>query len=72
MLHYSRDVFKNGAVLFFGKQPEKIFDTAVIRCVAFDGDSKTYIIDDKTFGGPLFLQYLQTINWLKTKAKCTL
>lgn len=54
MLHYSQGVFKNGAVLFFGKQPQKIFDIAVIRCVAFDGDSKTHIIDDKTFGGAPF------------------
>jgi len=35
--------FKNGAVLFFGKQPELIFDKAVVRCVAFKGTDKSMI-----------------------------
>ena len=60
-------VFKNGAVLFFGKTPQDFIETAVIRCVAFDGPDKRYIIDDKIFGGPLYVQYKEAISWLKTK-----
>ncbi|MCD4698481.1 MAG: HTH domain-containing protein [Bacteroidales bacterium] len=60
-------VFKNGAVLFFGETPEKHFSYAVLRCVAFEGITKRYIRDDKTFGGPLFNQYLQALDWLKIK-----
>lgn len=63
----SPKVFKNGAVWFFGRQPDQLFDTAVVRCIAFEGDSKTYIIDDKTFGGPLYVQYQQAMQWLKQK-----
>jgi ATP-dependent DNA helicase RecG len=59
--------FKNGAVLFFGKQPESIFDKAVVRCVAFKGTDKRFIIDDKFFGGSLYSQYTKAIQWLKEK-----
>jgi len=44
---------KNGGVLFFGKSPEQFMETAVIRCIKFDGTNKTHIVDDKMFGGPL-------------------
>lgn len=60
-------IFKNGAVLFFGNKPQDFIETAVIRCVAFDGQDKRYIVDDKIFGGPLYVQYKQAINWLKGK-----
>ena len=59
--------FKNGAVLFFGQQPETILDRAFIRCIAFDGTDKRFIIDDKPFGGNLFQQYQQAMHWLKGK-----
>lgn len=39
---------KNGAAMFFGKQPERKFPHAVTRCVLFKGTNKVYIIDDKT------------------------
>lgn len=42
-------LFKNGAVLFFGKQPEQIFEKAIVRCVAFKGRDKRFIVDDKFF-----------------------
>ena len=61
------DKFKNGAVLFFGKQPEVIFENAVVRCVSFKGLDKRYIIDDKSFGGSLYTQYTKAIQWLKEK-----
>ena len=59
--------YKNGSVLFFGKAPEKIFDTAVIRCVAFEGTDKVQIFDDKIFGGALMNQYRGAMQWLKQK-----
>ena len=58
---------KNGAVLFFAKEPERFFEKAVIRCVAFDGLDKRYIIDDKIMTGTLFQQYSQSMVWLKSK-----
>lgn len=59
--------FKNGAVLFFGKQPENIFDKAITRCIAFQGTDKRFIIDDKPYGGNLYQQYRQAMQWLKGK-----
>lgn len=59
--------FKNGAVLFFGKQPEEILDKAIIRCIAFQGQDKRYIIDDKVFGGNLWQQYRQAMQWVRGK-----
>lgn len=45
---------KNAAALFFGREPERKFPHAVIRCLRFKGLDKVHIIDDKTFGGPLY------------------
>lgn len=58
---------KNGGVLFFGSAPEQFIETAVIRCIAFEGLNKTQIIDDKVYGGPLMKQYEQAMQWLKGK-----
>ncbi len=58
---------KNGAVLFFGSNPEKFFEKAVIRCVAFDGIYKRYIVDDKLMTGTLYQQYQKSMIWLKSK-----
>ena len=58
---------KNGGALFFGEKPEQFIETAVIRCIAFEGKTKTTIIDDKFFGGPLIHQYEQAMQWLKGK-----
>ncbi len=58
---------KNGAAMFYGKQPERKFPHAVARCVLFKGTNKVYIIDDKTFGGSLYQQYLQAMSWLESK-----
>lgn len=66
-LYTNGRVFKNGAVLFFGKQPEAILDKAIIRCIAFEGKDKRFIIDDKPFGGNLYQQYQQAMQWLKGK-----
>jgi ATP-dependent DNA helicase RecG len=59
--------FKNGAVLFFGKNPELIIDTAIIRCVAYRGTDKRFIIDDKPYGGNLYAQFRQSMEWLRSK-----
>ena len=58
---------KNGTVLFFGSNPEKFFEKAVIRCVAFDGIDKRYIVDDKVMTGTLYQQYQKSMIWLKSK-----
>lgn len=65
---YDEDGFvKRGGVLFFAKEPERHFFQAVIRCVLFKGNDKIYILDDKTFGGPLPQQYKKAMEWLKGK-----
>ena len=58
---------KNGAVLFFATEPERFFEKAVIRCVAFDGTDKRYIIDDKIMTGALYQQFLKSMYWLHSK-----
>lgn len=58
---------KNGGALFFGEQPERFIETAAIRCIAFEGTTKTSIIDDKLYGGALIRQYEQAMQWLKGK-----
>jgi ATP-dependent DNA helicase RecG len=62
-------VVKNGGVLFFGKEPENLFPHAVVRCVLFKGTNKVHIIDDKTYGGTLYNQYVQAEAWIKDKLK---
>jgi len=58
---------KNGAVLFFAKEPELFFEKAVIRCVAFSGIDKRYIADDKIMAGALYQQFLKSMSWLRSK-----
>jgi ATP-dependent DNA helicase RecG len=62
-------IIKNGGVLFFGKEPEKIFPHAVIHCVLFKGTTKVHIIDDKYYGGSLYNQYKQAEAWIIDKLK---
>ena len=65
---YTKDSFlKNGAVLFFAQNPEHFFEKAVVRCVAFEGIDKRFIIDDKIMSGTLYQQFLQAMEWLKGK-----
>ena len=61
------NVVKSGGVLFFAKHPENVFFHAVVRCILFKGTDKVYILDDKTFGGPLLQQYKQAMEWLQGK-----
>ena len=42
---------------FFFSKLGRVFEKAVVRCLRFDGVTKTNIIDDKVFGGPLMQQY---------------
>lgn len=66
-LYSENNWFKNGAVLFFGKEPEKYFEKAIVRCVAFKGFDKRFIIDDKFFGGPLLSQFRKALQWIYGK-----
>jgi len=68
-LFTAEHTFKNGSVLFFGKNPETFFEQAIVRCIAFQGNDKRYISDDQKFGGPVYQQYLQAMNWLRGKMK---
>lgn len=58
---------KNGATLFFAQNPEQFFEKAVIRCVAFDGIDKRYIVDDQIMSGTLYRQFLQAMVWIRSK-----
>jgi ATP-dependent DNA helicase RecG len=66
-LYSKENQFKNGAVLFFGKHPEEIVPAAILRCVAYQGIDKRFIIDDKPFAGNLYQQFQQAMNWLRSK-----
>ena len=66
-LNTDAGVPKNAAALFFGREPERKFPHAVIRCLRFKGLDKVHIIDDKTFGGPLYQQYLDALSWIESK-----
>ena len=61
------EAIKGGGILFFAKAPEERFFQAVVRCVLFKGITKVHIIDDKTFGGPLYRQYQKAMAWLEIK-----
>lgn len=54
-------------MLFFGKHLEEQFEKAVIRCLAFKGTNKRFIVDDKIFGGGLYSQYTKSTQWIKEK-----
>ncbi len=64
-LYNSEHQFKNGSVLFFGKEPQQFIEKAITRCVAFQGIDKRFIIDDKSFGGTLYGQYSSAMQWLR-------
>ena len=66
-LFTDKGIAKNGTAMFFGKEPERKYPHAITRCVLFKGTTKVYIIDDKSFGGPLYQQYLQAMVWLESK-----
>lgn len=58
---------KRGGVMFFAKHPETHYFQVVVRCALFKGNEKVYILDDKTFHGPLLRQYEQALDWLQSK-----
>ena len=55
---------KRGGVMFFASHPETHYFQVVVRCALFKGNEKVYILDDKTFHGPLLRQYEQALDWL--------
>ena len=59
--------FKNGAVLFFGKEPKRFFDWATTRCILFKGKDKDHIIDDKILDGNLVNQYEEALKYIYSK-----
>jgi ATP-dependent DNA helicase RecG len=59
--------FKNGAALFFGRNPQRFFPQAITRCLLFKGTDKVHIMDDKTFEGSLIEQYNGAFAYLYQK-----
>jgi ATP-dependent DNA helicase RecG len=57
------DKLTNGAILLFGKDPQKHFINLCIRIGRFK--TETTIIDDKWVGGNLFHQFEETLNILR-------
>lgn len=51
---YSRNKLLNTAVILFGKQPEKFFPNAKLRCAVFGTTDTTISIDMQDFTGDLF------------------
>ena len=66
-LYNDEHQFKNGSVLFFGKEPQQFIEKAIVRCIAFQGVDKRFIADDQPFGGPLYLQFTKAMQWLRSK-----
>ncbi len=64
---FDNGFIKRGGILFFAKKPEEQFFQAIVCCVLFKGITKVHIIDDKTFGGTLYRQYQQAMDWIESK-----
>ena len=66
-LYNDEHQFKNGSVLFFGKEPQQFIEKAIVRCISFQGVDKRFIADDQPFGGPLYVQFTKAMQWLRGK-----
>ena len=58
---------KAGAVMFFAEHPEHRFPQSWVHCVRFKGKENVMILDDKRYFGPIYQQYVQSLNWLIDK-----
>ena len=58
---------KAGAVMFFAEHPERRFPQSWVHCVRFKGKENVMILDDKRYFGPIYQQYVQSLNWLIDK-----
>lgn len=58
---------KAGAVMFFAEHPEHRFPRSWVHCVRFKGKENVMILDDKRYFGPIYQQYVQSLNWLIDK-----
>ena len=58
---------KAGAVMFFAEHPERHFPQSWVHCVRFKGEDNVVILDDKRYFGPIYQQYIQSLNWLIDK-----
>jgi ATP-dependent DNA helicase RecG len=57
---------KNAGLLFFAKDPQKFFPTAIIEIVVFEDEAGTKYTE-KIFKGALFLQVEDALNFLKNQ-----
>lgn len=59
----------NGAILLFGKNPQKLFNHATIRIGLFKGNDEENMLDDKIIMGNLFQQISSTEVLIKSLIK---
>ena len=60
-----KDKLTNGAILLFGKNPQKFFLQAETRCARFKGIEPLEFIDMKVFGGNIIDQREDTLEFVK-------
>lgn len=61
----AQPIFRNAAVLFFGKEPTRFIRHAVVTCVLFAGTDKSDILDRKDLDGNLAENVRQAMAFLK-------
>ena len=65
LLHDSK--IKNAGVLLFCNKVTRFFLNAQITCVLFLGNDKVNILDKKEFDGDLYSNYVNVIDYIKSK-----
>jgi ATP-dependent DNA helicase RecG len=58
---------RNAGVLFFCEKVTRFFLNATITCVLFQGKDKYKILDRKEFESDIFSNYLDALNYLRSK-----
>lgn len=61
----AQPIFRNAAVLFFGKEPARFIRRAIVTCVLFAGTDKADILDRKDLDGNLAENVRQAMAFLK-------
>lgn len=53
----SNNRYSNAAVLLFGKNPQRFFVEAQLKCARFKGANSVEFLDEQTFEGPVLAQF---------------
>lgn len=59
----------NASILLFGKNPQKFFHQAELRCARFKGTTTTEFIDMKVLKGTIIEQRIKTMEFIKEHIK---